>query len=250
MYILYADESGSTGTDFDNEQQPIFILGGFIINDKKWHEINSYFNKKKIEINSIFATHEIHTNEIFNSSKKSIFDKFDWRDNLKTLEHLANVICDLDVNFFFVGIDKPKLKKYILQTKENINFLSIDPYLVAYIKLHEIVSNYIDTLDNEKGLIFLDEFISLDKTIPTLSLLLPEKFHFKDNIIENALFLKSHSSNFVQIADFYAFYINKFFTILNGYKKYSTEKTRHCLNIGEKLMSKTKLQNFHFYNEI
>ena len=26
MYLLYADESGNTGTDLDNKQQPIFVL--------------------------------------------------------------------------------------------------------------------------------------------------------------------------------------------------------------------------------
>lgn len=40
MQILYADESGSTGTDYDNNEQPIFVLGGVIVDKDKWHEIN------------------------------------------------------------------------------------------------------------------------------------------------------------------------------------------------------------------
>lgn len=48
MYILYADESGNTGTDYDNKEQPIFVLGGLIIKDKKWHKINEVFNREKI----------------------------------------------------------------------------------------------------------------------------------------------------------------------------------------------------------
>jgi len=35
MYILYADESGNTGTDYDNKEQPIFVLGGLIVEDEK-----------------------------------------------------------------------------------------------------------------------------------------------------------------------------------------------------------------------
>lgn len=246
MYILYADESGSTGIDYDNAQQPVFILGGFIINDKNWHEINRIFNQKKIEVNTIFAKHEIHTNEIFNSSKKSVFDKFDWKENLKTLEKIADIICDLDMEFFYVGVDKTSLKKYILETNKVPEILNIDPYIYSYVRLHQSISNYISTSTDENGLIFLDEFVTLDDTIPMLSSILPKKFHFKDNIIENALFLKSNASNFIQIADFYAFYINKFFCIKQGYKKYSPEKEMHCLSIATKLMSKTNHQYSSF----
>lgn len=250
MHILYADESGSTGIDYDNTQQPIFILGGFIVNDKKWHEINNLFNKKKIEINPIFKDHEIHTNEIFNSSKKSVFDIFDWKENLKTLENIADLICELDIEFFFAGIDKPKFKQHIIENKEKSIFLDMDPYISSYVKLHQNISNYIDKTSDENGLIFLDEFVSLDDTIPVLSSLLPERYNFKNNIIENALFLKSDASNFIQIADFYAFYINKFYCIEKGYKKYSPEKTRHCLYIASKLLKKTNIEYCSFLDKI
>lgn len=31
MYLMYADESGSTGTDYDNPQQKIFTLAGVAV---------------------------------------------------------------------------------------------------------------------------------------------------------------------------------------------------------------------------
>ena len=43
MYLMYSDESGNTGTDLDNKQQPIFALAGIIVKDEKWHKINDYF---------------------------------------------------------------------------------------------------------------------------------------------------------------------------------------------------------------
>jgi hypothetical protein len=33
MDILYADDAGNTGTDYDNQQQPIFSLAGVIKRD-------------------------------------------------------------------------------------------------------------------------------------------------------------------------------------------------------------------------
>ena len=50
MKLYYADESGNTGMDLDNKEQPIFVLGSICLEDKNWHEINNYFNKRKVEM--------------------------------------------------------------------------------------------------------------------------------------------------------------------------------------------------------
>ena len=46
MYLMYADESGNTGSDLDNKEQPIFVLSGIFVETNKWHHINDYFNRK------------------------------------------------------------------------------------------------------------------------------------------------------------------------------------------------------------
>ena len=56
MYLMYADESGNTGTDYDNKEQPIFVLAGVLVEDRKWHKINKLFNQRKVEILSILET--------------------------------------------------------------------------------------------------------------------------------------------------------------------------------------------------
>lgn len=38
MFILYLDESGNTGTDYDNPTQKIFTLAGLALNDKDWYD--------------------------------------------------------------------------------------------------------------------------------------------------------------------------------------------------------------------
>lgn len=73
MYLMYADESGNTGTDYDNKDQPIFVLGSISLEYRNWHKINDYFNERKVEIFKEFKAIEIHTNEIFSPPRKSIF---------------------------------------------------------------------------------------------------------------------------------------------------------------------------------
>lgn len=36
MHFFYFDESGSTGADSNNPEQPVFVLGGISISDEKW----------------------------------------------------------------------------------------------------------------------------------------------------------------------------------------------------------------------
>ena len=60
MYLMYADESGNTGTDYDNKEQPILSLAGIVVEDKKWHEINDYFEEEKNKLqNSIALIKEV-----------------------------------------------------------------------------------------------------------------------------------------------------------------------------------------------
>lgn len=48
MYLMYADESGNTGTDYDNKEQPIFVLAGVLIEDKKHFSISKGYKKYSV----------------------------------------------------------------------------------------------------------------------------------------------------------------------------------------------------------
>jgi hypothetical protein len=52
MHFFYLDETGDTGTDLGNVEQPIFVLGGVTVRDKGWrittdavqNVISNFFN--------------------------------------------------------------------------------------------------------------------------------------------------------------------------------------------------------------
>ena len=126
MKLLYIDESGSTGLDMDNKQQPYFILAGVCVEDKKWHEINDYFEEEKIKICSDFKDIEIHTNELFNTNKKSHFYKNNWKYNLAILEKLVNLVSNMNIpvsNDYLKKIIKNILETILLLTHIYIVFL-------------------------------------------------------------------------------------------------------------------------------
>jgi hypothetical protein len=231
MRILYADESGNTGTDLDNVQQPIFVLGALSIKDTKWHETNNYFNEKKIEIYNNFKNIEIHTNEIFSPPHKSIFHIKNWKDNFQILDNIVDLIMELDIDFKFVAIDKKKLKANLHLSNNG----KIDPYIFSFSMLYNFTAQELE-LANEKGIIFLDEIIEIPEV---LNKIYPSLSANNTTIIEQALFLKSKDTNFIQIADVFSFYICQYLNIDREYKKYNEFKRNHCINNYKKLITKT-----------
>jgi len=188
----------------------------------------------------VLESTEIHASELFNSSKKSIFDQFDWKYNLNVAEKLVELILSLDISFQYIAIDKKSFKR---STKDVFgDSIKIDPYIYAFELLYNKISKYLKHKNN-KGMMFLDDILTI-----------PEQLHniypviSKDNstIIEKAMFLKSKDTNFIQIADIYSFYINKYFSIKKNYKKYSEIKENHCIAMYEKLSSKTNFINSEF----
>ena len=168
MYILYADESGNTGADFDNVQQPIFVLGGVLVNENNWHKINRLLDDEKVKI---------------------------------------------------------------------------DPYLHSFSELYTaICKNMKDKKSN--SIIFLDKQLNFNKELANFFPEIQQKY--VDNIIEYPMFLDSDSTNYIQIADILSFYVNKYYSIKNGYQKYGEKKEKHCLEMFKKLSKNTiiSIKNF------
>lgn len=225
MKLLYIDESGNTGSDLDNKNQPYFILAGVCIEDKKWHEINDYFETEKLKIFPGFKNLEIHTNELFNTNKKSPFYKNYWKDNFIILEKLVDLVSTLDIPVTNVKLQKKKYKKHFG------NNIIVDPYLYCFSILYE---KFNETLEKENnfGIVFCDELKRMEKSI---EILYPKLKDNNKNVIEKTFYLDSKKNNFIQIADICSFYINKYNCIKNNYSTMDNFKKQHCINMYQKL---------------
>lgn len=254
MYILYADESGSTGTDYDNPSQKIFTLAGLTISDSDWYDLNYRIQKEKEKISSDLKNYEIHTNDIFQSSKNKgkgyDFRKNSLAENLNILEKLVNLIVDLNLPIFSVVIDKQKFKKYI--TKTHGPSIKIDPYLYAFSFLSIEYNNFL-IKNRSNGMILVDENNNIIDSLEKIyTKLIGDNFEGDtNNIIENVLFLESRKNNFIQLADVCNFYINKYYNIKWFGNLNNKDKNEHCLNMYKKLCPLIKnCKNFDLINNI
>lgn len=114
------------------------------------------------------------------------------------------------------------------------NAVKIDPYIYSFRFMYDNVS-YILHANKDMGIIFLDNILTIPEQLHSIY---PALFKNNTTMIEEALFLNSRHSNFIQIADVFAFYIDKYFSITRCYKKYSDFKNNHCLNMFDKLSKK------------
>lgn len=225
MYLMYLDESGSTGLDLDNKNQPYFVLAGVSVKDAKWHEINDYFEQEKIKIYPDFKDIEIHTNELFNSNPKSPFYKNAWQDNLNVLEKLGDLISSLDIKLSYAIVNKKVYKKHFG------NNIVVDPYLYSFAVIYEKYNKYLQK-HNDYGIIFCDE---LKKMEQSLEILYPRLKEDNKNIIEKTFYLNSKKNNFIQMADICSFYINKFNCIMAKSSTMDKYKTYHCFRMYTKI---------------
>ena len=138
MYLIYADESGSTDTDLEHKGQPFFVLSSICVSAKNWHSINDCFENEKIKIYSDFKNVEIHTNELFNSNPKSVFYKNYWKDNFKILyPRLKSDNKNIIEKVFYINSNKN-------------NFIQIADICSFYTNKYHCIKRECSTMDNFK----------------------------------------------------------------------------------------------------
>lgn len=240
MYILYADDAGSTGTDYDNKQQPVFSLAGVIVKDDNWFQINDKISSLKHKILPNCPDVEIHAADIF-SGKKDKKGRFNFRQNTTEenrgiLAAFVDLVVSENLPIIYFSVRKENLKNYC-----NYHFggaVKIDPYLIAFPYVTSFFDHYV-TQRKDRGLIMLDEQNSIIANIDTAFSMVrlakddTKNFH-ADNIIERALFLESVKSNFIQLADVCNFYINRYISMQNGLQP-SEDKQDHFRLMWHKL---------------
>lgn len=204
MYLMYIDESGNTGTNYKDIEQPIFTMAGIIVKDSNWLKIDRELSELK---RNLFgrADMEIHAQEMFNPRKTTPFwgvrsQKENWDD----IEKIVDFMIKYDMKSVSCSISKQYIKN-ILRSD-----IKVDPYYFGLILLSYRFDEFLEE-NNEKGIIITDKIDSIDERVTRLileKLRLEEEDKVKD-IVERPLRTDSAMSNMVQLADIFAFFRNK-----------------------------------------
>ena len=231
MHLLYVDDAGNTGTDYDNTEQPVFSLAGVVVNSNDWRTLNGAITAKKRILFPLTPNVEIHAANIFqgsNDRKNGVNYRCNTMEfNLFILESFLRLVAELGLPIISFTVRKQSLKAYCHKNYQGL--IKIDPYFIAFPYMLSFFDSYLQT-KQDIGIVFLDEQNSAcnwtDEVQDRVQLFPNQDLLHVDRIIERAMYMDSCKNNFIQMADLCNFYINHYAAIKQG-KVFSSVKMAH-----------------------
>jgi len=210
MHLIYLDESGNSGTNLSDPQQPIFVLGALMVPEGKWKAIEAELIKK-IETffeGSIPENFEIHASEI--RGGRGIYKGMNIAKRIAFRDELIQVAIDYELCFIYRAIAKRRFATWLDQTFGK--GIAINPHIAAYPLVSQSINAYLRSLgEGELGILINDDNKEVVADIErTTKLLRADPTNLKlDHIIEKSFFIDSSKSHLLQLADVCIFHARK-----------------------------------------
>lgn len=209
MILAYIDESGDTGINLSDKQQPVFVLGAMLVPQLQWKSLEqqvktivaSFFEE------DILNTFELHTMDLVNRKK---FFKHMTLDQTKEFRNLClQLIQDYKFKIVYRSIEKKRFQQFC--EKAYGKGIRIEPYIMALpfvcTRINEIIR-----AEKDLGILIFDEHRNLaeiEKSLRTLRLDTTSALQ-ADNLIERGFFVDSSKSEAIQLTDLVLYYIRKY----------------------------------------
>lgn len=225
MHFFYIDEAGCNLRDLQNDEAPIFVLGGIVVKDKGWNQthlafetiINAYFN------NNVPNNFELHSHELLSPNGDGHFAAHDRHRRNQLAIDLLTLLQTRGHQVFLHAIDKNNLHAYDVAPIRNKDHVELKtPYLLSY-------DNGITTIEwfvrerlgsTARGMVIIDEKDGLRREIEHLTK--HRRFHPTRAkrvkwISEFSYPIDSQKNPMVQLSDLVCFASKKYLGIENGY---------------------------------
>lgn len=223
MHFFYLDESGDTGANLQDTQQPIFVLAGLSISDKKW-------NNTKERLDTIISEYfggnvpegfEVHSNELLSPNGEGPFENHPIENRLQLVRDLLGLIDELGHHVHFFALEKESLSnancEYEAAFDSNHPYLLSFDYLITYMNWH--VKENLGR--SARGMIVMDEKEEHHESVE--SIIQNRRFEVPNNqkvkwIVEFSYPIDSRKNPMIQLSDLVALCIRRFLEIEKGYK--------------------------------
>lgn len=134
MHFFYLDESGDTGANLADAQQPVFVLGGVNLRDEGWNityaalsgVITGYFG------GTLPTGFELHGCELLSRNGEGPFAGHSIDRRLQLVRDLLGVIEQRKHHVHYLALDKQKLAAALAANVPGIPAHARTPYTLAY----------------------------------------------------------------------------------------------------------------------
>ena len=247
MHFFYLDESGDTGGNLADAGQPIFVLGGLSIADKKWNNtkesldkiISDYFN------GALPANFELHATELLSPTGEGPFIGHAIGDRLTLVRKLLDLLDELGHNAHFIAIDKSQVA--VNECEFATHYNAKNPYLVAFDYLITYINWHVkeNLGQSARGMIVLDEkhehHASIESIVHQRRFNVPAVQKVKW-IVEFSYPVDSKKNPMIQLSDLVVLCVRRFLEIELGHKPNAPELVRNIYaesyhNLGKRVKS-------------
>ena len=202
MYLIYLDESGNSGRNLADPQQPVFVLGALVVEESRWKPLES-------DLERALAAHlkfpkaesfEIHATDLRNGTGQ--FEGVPLAERLALRDALLDIAHAHRLPFVYRAITKKRYTRWLEQTYGSGVFFN--PHLAAFPLVAQVVNHYLHSLGpTELGILIMDENREVATSIERSVRLLrtdPGSLNL-NRIIEKGFFVDSRKSIVLQLAD-------------------------------------------------
>lgn len=223
MHFFYLDESGDTGDNLEDVNQPIFVLGGISVRDEGW-------NATQETLHSIFSEYfngdvpngfELHSHELLCRNGEGSFEGHDIEARLNLTKRLLGVLVERSHDVHLHAIDKTKALMENCEIDLPFNpkspYLCSFDYLITYINWH--VKKNLGR--SARAMMILDEKKQYNKEIEAIihhRRFSGTKAHRVKWVVEFSYSVDSKKNPMVQLSDLVVLCARRFFEIENGYR--------------------------------
>jgi hypothetical protein len=210
MYLVYFDESGNTGNNLNDAQQPIFVLCALAVPETKWLQVEQDLHA---EIEKIYHSprpddFEIHATELMSGRQ--------WCKSVPLADRVAfrdawfSVAVKHDLKIIYRATAKKRFERWQHHTFGS--GIVINPHVVTFPLVARVVDDWLKSLPGSPlGIFISDEnkeiVRDVEKSIKVLRGI--EGTLKLGQIIEKGFFIDSSKSVILQLCDLCAYTLRK-----------------------------------------
>ena len=250
MHFYYLDESGDTGTNLVDKNQPIFVLGGTRVRETGWNStqqdlekfIANYFGSAGVP-----KGFELHTHELLGPQGKGPFAEHSDEKRYGLCISILDLLLKRKHGFHYFAASKHELLKADVEAP--IGFNPKIPYLLAF----DYLVTYINWEAQQKlgttqrAMIILDQKQDMHNSIEQIMnerRYQGTKAHRVKQIAEFSYPVDSRKNPMIQLSDLVVYCVRRFLEIENGYHdKWSDDAKRFYARCFHKIDGNVKRQS-------
>lgn len=223
MHFFYMDESGDTGANLTDKDQPIFVLGGISLRDEGWNKTHAEWEKRIISYfgGNVPTGFEMHSCDLLSPEGEGFFEGHAIERRLDLANQAIDLILERKHDVHLIAFNKARMAEN--ECGSDLNFDPKIPYLLGFDYLityiNEVVKSNLG--QSARGMIILDE---KEEHMPKVEEVFYHrrfediKSHRVKWIVEFASAVDSVKNPMIQLSDLVILCARRFLEIEEGYK--------------------------------